>query len=287
MKELQVSKSIIPSIEFNYDEIADALLTSLRQYKNLVVTDENYKDCKVIRKDLTRMKKSIDDFRKQKKKEMSEPIKAFEDKCKTLCGLIEDVEKPIKEATDEYDDDVRRQKRLYAKYAIQEAINEYGLSDAFASQLELKDEYSNLSASKTKVKEDIEQKAQWLAIEQEKFEKRKSIVLDAIEEENKTLTNKLIWDDFSGFTLESTDSSEVLEKVTGEALRRREMEQKVKEEFVPVHDDLKQAIEEMDDSDDIIVATIEASGNEKKMDALIAFCKASGIEYEIKEWVSF
>ena len=287
MKELQVSKSVIPSIEFNYDEIADTLLASLRQYKNLVVTEENYKDCKVIRKDLTRMKKSIDDFRKQKKKEMSEPIKAFEDKCKTLCGLIEDVEKPIKEATDKYDDEVREQKRLYARSAIEVAINEYGLSDAFASQLELKDEYSNLSASKTKVKEDIEQKAQWLAIEQEKYEKRKAIVMDAIEEENKTLTNKLIWDDFSGFTLESTDSSEVLEKVTGEALRRREMEQKVKEEFVPVHDDLKQAIEEMNDADDIIVATIEASGNEKKMDALIAFCKASGIEYEIKEWVSF
>lgn len=291
MKELTVSKTIEPIIDFNFDEMKAELQESMVKYKNLVVTDENYKDCKVIRKDLTRMKKSIDDFRKAKKKEMSAPIKEFEDKCKALYGLIEDVEKPIKDATDRYDDEVREQKKIYARCAIEVAVKQYCLSEPFADQLLMKDEYSNLSASKTKVKEDIEQRAQWLAIEQEKYEKRKIIVQKAIEDENETLTNKLIWSDFRDFTFNATDSSEVLKKVAETALRRREAEQRVreevkKEEFVPVKDDVAEVIEDLPE-DEVIFATVEASGNEKKMDALVAFMKATGIEYEIKEWVSF
>lgn len=295
MKELQVNNYSIPSIEFNYNEIADALLLNLKTYKNLVVTEDNYKDCKSIRKDLTKMKKQIDDFRKTKKKELSEPITEFEKQCKSLCGLIEEVEKPIKEATDKFDDEVREQKKTFARCAIEVAIEKYGLIYPFKSELVLKDEYSNLSATKKKVEEDIDQKAQYLKIQQDQYLERCRVVEEAIEKENKTLTNGLILADFSDLILEATDSSTVLKKVTETALKKREEEQRVREEFnrefeegkfEPVVDDLKEVIEDLP-TDNIIIATIEASGTEKKMDALIAFMKATGIEYDVKDWGSF
>jgi len=42
MNELKVNNYSIPTIEFNYNEIADALLLNLKTYKNLVVTEDNY-----------------------------------------------------------------------------------------------------------------------------------------------------------------------------------------------------------------------------------------------------
>lgn len=295
MNELKVNNYSIPTIEFNYNEIADALLLNLKTYKNLVVTEDNYKDCKSIRKDLTKMKKNIDDFRKAKKKELSEPITEFEKQCKSLCGLIEEVEKPIKEATDKFDDEVREQKRTFARCAIEVAIEKYGLIYPFKSELVLKDEYSNLSATKKKVEEDIDQKAQYLKIQQEQYLERCKVVEEAIEKENKTLTNGLILADFSDLILESTDSSTVLKKVAETALKKREEEARVRAEFdkefeegkfEAVEDDLKEVIEDLP-TDNIIIATIEASGTEKKMDALVAFMKATGIDYDVKDWGSF
>lgn len=301
MNELKVNRVEAPVIDFNFEEMSHELIASMEKYKNLVVTEENYKDCKVIRKDLTKMKKQIDDFRKQKKNEMSAPIKIFESRCKTLCALIEDVEKPIKEATDKFDDEVREQKKTFARCAIEVAIEKYGLIYPFKGELVLKDEYSNLSTTKKKVEEDIEQKAQYLKIQQDQYLERCRVVEEKIKEENKTLTNGLILEDFSDLILEATDSSTVLKKVTETALKKREEEQRVKEElkkeieapvimpmedFEPVVDDLKEVIEDLP-TDNIIIATIEASGTEKKMDALVAFMKATGIDYEIKDWGSF
>lgn len=295
MNELKVNRVEAPVIDFNFDEMVSSLTASMKKYENIVVTEENYKDCKVIRKDLTKMKKQIDDFRKQKKNEMSAPIKIFESRCKTLCALIEDVEKPIKEATDKFDDEVREQKKTFARCAIEVAIEKYGLIYPFKSELVLKDEYSNLSATKKKVEEDIDQKAQYLKIQQEQYLERCKVVEEAIEKENETLTNGLILEDFSNLILEATDSSTVLKKVAETALKKREEEARVRAEFdkefeegkfEPVEDDLKEVIEDLP-TDNIIIATIEASGTEKKMDALVAFMKATGIDYEIKDWGSF
>jgi ElaB/YqjD/DUF883 family membrane-anchored ribosome-binding protein len=89
--QLQVLKQELPVIEFNFDEIKAALTEKLTEYSNLVVTEETVPGCKSSQKELSTIRRKLDDYRKEVKKEVKKPIDAFEDQCKELIGMVEDL----------------------------------------------------------------------------------------------------------------------------------------------------------------------------------------------------
>ena len=93
--ELQVLQQSIPVVEFNKEDLRVFLEQQLEKYKNLVVTVDTEKDCKKAKAELGKLETAIETFRKDTKKQLSEPIAQFEADCKELVMLIQEVKKPI------------------------------------------------------------------------------------------------------------------------------------------------------------------------------------------------
>ena len=158
MVDFKIKEEVLPVIHVNFEEVKQALQQTIDKYKGLVVTEEELQLCKSDQKELAKIRNNIDNYRKEKKKELSKPITVFENQCKELITMIEKAEKPIKDGIKVFDDKRREEKRLKALEAIREAIELYKLNSKYASRLNILDKYLNLSGSLKSVKDDIEQR---------------------------------------------------------------------------------------------------------------------------------
>lgn len=187
MVDFKIKEEVLPVIHVNFEEVKQALQQTIDKYKGLVVTEEELQLCKSDQKELARIRNKIDSYRKEKKKELSEPITIFENQCKELISMVEKAEKPIKDGIKVFDDKRREEKRLKALEAIREAIELYNLNPKYASRLNILDKYLNLSASLKSVKDDIEQRCFLLVEEQAKEAELIQAIQQTIENANKDI----------------------------------------------------------------------------------------------------
>ena len=121
--EFTVKKEVLPVIQINFKEMKAALEETLTEYDGIVVTEQSLSTCKGKQRDLASLRVKIDNYRKDKKKELSRPIKAFEDQCKELISLIEKAEQFImdlgfKQLRVRHHGDVARIEIANAEYAL-------------------------------------------------------------------------------------------------------------------------------------------------------------------------
>ena len=77
--QLKVLENRPAEVHFNFDEISNYLDSTLEKYTGITITEETIKDGKKIIADLRKGKKSLDEFKKKTKKELTAPVKAFEE----------------------------------------------------------------------------------------------------------------------------------------------------------------------------------------------------------------
>lgn len=231
MKEIELNKQL-PVITFNFDEVKASLEEGLSKYENLVVTDDNLKDCKATQKDLSKLRRELDTYRKDTKKEMEKPIKEFEGQCKELISLIDKVEKPIKNNIEVYDNKKREEKRLYAERYINKLIVDNQLTPKFADQLTVLPKYCNLTASQKSVREDLDQRAMALknqqTAEKAMLENKKAAIQSAIEAENSNYPITLQYEDYVKH-IEDWELKTILAFIHRDAEKAREAERVAKE----------------------------------------------------------
>jgi len=237
--DIKTTVEQLPVVQINFDEIKLGLEVNLKRYENLVVTEVNYKDCKNTRKELTSLKNSIETFRKTKKKQLEQPIKAFENQCKELVKIIEDVEKPIKLATDEFDNIVREKNIELAKKLISEMSEESGLIDFFKEKLSIKPEYGNLSMTESKIKADIEHQISFLKVEQINYLSRLNAVEAVVLELNSQIKSDINVDDYADEIINATDSMVVINHIKKDFEKIKEIENRAvesvpKENIIPI-----------------------------------------------------
>ena len=90
-------------IDGNFDEVKQGLQQMMTAYAEIQVTEDNIPDCKKDVATLRKIKKAIDDKRKEVKKEHEKPLKEFESKCKELTGSIDKQVERINGALDGYE----------------------------------------------------------------------------------------------------------------------------------------------------------------------------------------
>ena len=115
MLEVQISRNN-GTIDFNFEDLKDALTAELELYKNLVFTEDTKADAKKTVAELRKLKKQINDKRIEVKKLYMQPYTDFEAKVKELDKLINE---PITFISEQID--VFEQKRIEEK---RELINE-------------------------------------------------------------------------------------------------------------------------------------------------------------------
>jgi hypothetical protein len=214
----------MPVIEINFNEVKNALTETLGKYKGIVVTEETLSGCKATQKDLAGMRIQIDNYRKDKKKVLEQPIKAFEEQCKELIALVEMAEAPIKEGIKVFDDVKRLEKQTIAERLIIEVSESLELEPKYASQLTVSEKYCNLTAKESEVKNDLENRAMVLRSEQDKEHELLEIIKDTIEIENKPINAKMGIDDFQRMILSGVSTRDILAEVKQRALKIFEAE---------------------------------------------------------------
>ena len=155
MLEVQISRNN-GTIDFNFEDLKDALTAELELYKNLVFTEETKADAKKTVAELRKLKKQISDKRIEVKKLYMQPYTDFEAKVKELDKLINEPIAYISEQIDAFE-----QKRIEEK---RELINEIYLElvserEDIAGYAELNRVYDskweNASTSKKTIQEAI------------------------------------------------------------------------------------------------------------------------------------
>ena len=87
MLEVQISRNN-GTIDFNFEDLKEALTAELELYKNLVFTEDTKADAKKTVAELRKLKKQINDKRIEVKKLYMQPYTDFEAKVKELDKLI-------------------------------------------------------------------------------------------------------------------------------------------------------------------------------------------------------
>lgn len=155
MLEVQISRNN-GTIDFNFEDLKEALTAELELYKNLVFTEDTKADAKKTVAELRKLKKQISDKRIEVKKLYMQPYTNFEAKVKELDKLINEPIAYISEQIDAFE-----QKRIEEK---RELINDIYLElvsgrEDIAGYAELNRVYDskweNASTSKKTIQESI------------------------------------------------------------------------------------------------------------------------------------
>lgn len=111
-RELQVVVQQTPgTISWNFEELKAGLAEKMKAYENLVYTEENLSVAKQDVAMLRKLRKSVEDRRKEIKNKCLEPYGIIEDQAKQLTGLIDQPIKNISEQVCQYEEDRRAKKK--------------------------------------------------------------------------------------------------------------------------------------------------------------------------------
>lgn len=99
----------------NYEEIKAFLENQLESYKNIVYIEENIKEAKEDKKSLSKLKKALDEKRKEIKKAYMAPYLELKEKIKELIALIDEPLGLISEFINNYDDKEKEAKKTEIK----------------------------------------------------------------------------------------------------------------------------------------------------------------------------
>jgi hypothetical protein len=219
MEDIRIINEVMPVIQINFDQIKSELSETLKIYKNIIVTEETLPGCKATQKELAGIRIKLDTYRKDKKKELSKPIEAFENQCKELITLIEQAEAPIKDGIKVFDDQKREEKRLVAVKLIGIVIDEIGLNEKYGARLDVSEKYCNLTAKESEVKGELEARAMALKVEQDREAELMEIIQDSIDTENKRIESKLKFEDFKRLIDRGVPTKDILAEVKASADR--------------------------------------------------------------------
>ena len=155
MLEVQISRNN-GTIDFNFEDLKDALTGELELYKNLVFTEDTKADAKKTVAELRKLKKQISDKRIEVKKLYMQPYTDFEAKVKELDKLINEPITFISEQIDAFEQKRIEEKRELINEIYLELISEREDIAGYAELNRVYDsKWENASTSKKTIQEAI------------------------------------------------------------------------------------------------------------------------------------
>lgn len=289
--DIQIKEFTKPVITINYEDLTKQLYTLLEEYKDLVVTEETLKGCKAAQKELARLRNDIETYRKDRKKEAEQPIKAFEDQCKSLVNLIREVETPIKDGIAYFDNQRREEKMELAKEIIAEECEKAGLNEKYSAQCIVLDKYTNLTAKESDVREDVSRQCFALKVEQDREAERDKLIEETIEFENRKLKNKFSAEDIQRVIDLSADTSKIVSAIREYAASLYEAENYTEPEKEPEQTEsvpeetVSEEPEPLEEKEPEthFHATYKITGTLEQLRSVSAFLKGNQIDYEVTD----
>lgn len=113
-----------------YDDLKQAIEQEVAKYDNLIIAYDDKKTIKAgkdSRAELNKVSKSIDDFRKQYKKQYNEPLAKFEAKMNELKAIVDEAVIKIKKPLDEVEELQKEERRKKVQALIDELSDGYDI----------------------------------------------------------------------------------------------------------------------------------------------------------------
>jgi predicted ribosome quality control (RQC) complex YloA/Tae2 family protein len=228
--EPQITKNEM-AFEWNFKEIKEYLKAATEKYKGLVVNGDNVKDFSVAHSEVVHLRTALTRFSARAKRELKKPQDEFSAQVKELLGVVEEVETPMTEQLDVYE-----QKRLdELKESI---IKEYTFKATAAcvrdefKTLDFNPTWENKTAKWSQICKDIDQQVKQQLADQEAADRaadmakaKRELVLSCIQTANLKYGLKTpISDDFADGYLLDLDTDGMKGCIEAEAQKRKAIE---------------------------------------------------------------
>ncbi|MDD2402754.1 MAG: DUF1351 domain-containing protein [Clostridia bacterium] len=300
LAEIKVTENKPAVVNFNYQEISDHLDTVLDKYKNLVFTESTVSECKKTIAELRKGQKALDEFRKDTKKQLTESVTAFENKCKTLYGRFDEVIKPLTEQQVQFELDRKKKKHTEIQSLIDELKLEKELTDKYYRQLDILPEYYNKGKSMKAIKTELTTRANTLKVQQDKEQQDINLIKTKVELANVQyqLSNGLLPANYLRLlAYKTTVEIEVLITSDAEQARAREttiakqvetvtVEAPSLKTFCPAPVEVPKifsvanpVIVSNTDTEELITVTYEITGTEEQLSALEAYLDVNKLKW--------
>lgn len=141
-----------PIVINNISGLQSAIAQYVARYSDLVITEDNVKETKQVRSGLNKLKKALDDRRKEIKREYNQPLRDFENEVTKLKCSIDKVIDPIDTSLGELEVQRRDRKEQHVFALIHEMAPNYGVE---AAEIELDPHWLNKTSNDKKIISEI------------------------------------------------------------------------------------------------------------------------------------
>lgn len=106
------NEDYLQEIKWNYEDIKTEVLEKLKNYQNLIYTDDQIPEAKADKAKLNKLKEALDNKRKEIKKQCLMPYEKFEKQVKDILAIIDEPVALIDKQIKEYDEQKKATKRI-------------------------------------------------------------------------------------------------------------------------------------------------------------------------------
>lgn len=164
-------------IKWNNEELKAEIAEKVKDYKNLVYTDNQIKDAKADREKLNKLVKALEDKRKEVKKECLQPYEKFESQIKEVIAIVNEPIALIDGQVKEYDEQKKKEKQEQ----IEKLFEEKNIFDWLKLEKIFDTKWLNATNSISKIESEIDEKVAKIDAEISTLQSLKEFSFEAIE----------------------------------------------------------------------------------------------------------
>lgn len=157
----------------NFEEMKQKLTDYAATYKDIVITEQTFKDDKKVRSQMRALKKQINDRRIAIKKDINKPLDEFESNVKELTTILDNVIDPIDKGIKFYDQAVKDKKKQHVIQLITQLADQNELS---VDAIQFNNKWLNTTSSDKKVTEEVNAQIAAIKAEQVRLEGERLII---------------------------------------------------------------------------------------------------------------
>lgn len=165
-------------IKWNNEELKAEIAEKVKDYKNLVYTDNQIKDAKADRAKLNKLVKALEDKRKEVKKECLQPYEKFESQIKEVIAIVNEPIVLIDTQVKEYEELKRNEK--YAE--IETMFEEKNIFDWLSLKAIFDEKWLNASKNISRVEVELDEIIAKIDSDIRTLQSLKEFAFEAIEE---------------------------------------------------------------------------------------------------------
>lgn len=234
------------AIAWNMDDVKNYLTAITDKYKGLVVTDDNEKDMSKVKNEIVSLRTNLTRFKKKGKDLLNNPVRTFESECEELLIIIDDVERPLKDQLQKYEDDRIAALNTSIEKEIEMKSQAAGLDASYLVDFQRDKRWYNKTYKYSQTLIDIDKEIARLAESQrvdterrKMLAEREDLIKTTVEFANKDLQSPLNAQFYISMDADQYTFGDIKKRIMADAEQRKSIEQAAKDAEIKRQEEIK------------------------------------------------